>query len=258
MNADPRNATRNVGLAGVARIVAFNWPKYATAGMLLCGGPAALLLIDMNRAVLVLGWVGLGFVVWWTVASLIASWWVYDLSGMYELRWLAPLMKSRGRWVSIHAGLDGFTLPARALFECEPMSVLDIYDPSEMTERSIARARLTQKPHPRTLVANSGKLPLPDASCDAILVLFAAHELRSAGAREKLFREMRRLLAKDGKIIVAEHLRDVANLAAFGPGFLHFISRDLWLEAFAATGLSVETETTITPFVRAFVLRSDP
>jgi SAM-dependent methyltransferase len=247
-----------VGLAGVARIVAFNWPKYATAVMLLCGVSAALVLLDLNRAVLVAGWVGLGFVAWWTAASLIASWWVYDLSGMYELRWLAALMKHSGRWVSIHAGLDGFTAPARVLFECEPMSVLDIYDPREMTERSIARARLTQKPHPRTLIANSGKLPLPDASCDAILLLFAAHELRSTAAREKLFREMRRLLAQDGKIIVAEHLRDVANFAAFGPGFLHFISRDLWLEAFAAAGLSVESEIKITPFVRAFVLRSDP
>lgn len=257
MNADPGNVTRRVELAGVARIVAFNWPKYATAGMLLCGVFAALLLIDMNRAVLALGWVGLSFVVWWTAASLIASWWVYDRSGLYELRWLAPLIKNPGRWVSIHAGLDGFTEPARALFECEPMSVLDIYDPSEMTERSIARARLRQKPHARTRAANSGRLPLPDASCDAILVLFAAHELRSAGAREKLFREMRRLLANDGRIIVAEHLRDVANFAAFGPGFLHFISRDLWLRTFAATGLTVQTETRITPFVRVFVLRSE-
>ena len=257
MNAARTNARKRAGLAGVAQIVAFNWPKYVAAVLLLCGVSAALLLVEANRTILFLGWVGLGLVAWWTIASLVASWWVYDHSGLYELRWLAALVKRPIRWVTIHAGLDGFTIPARGLFGCEPVSVLDFYDPAEMTERSIARARLRQTPHPRTQAASPANLPLPDASCDILLVLFAAHELRSVAAREAFFREVRRLLAPDGRVVVAEHLRDSANLLAFGPGFLHFISRGRWLDAFTAAHLSVECETKHTPFVRVFVLRSD-
>jgi len=55
--------------------------------------------------------------------------------------------------------------------------VVDIYDPQEMTEPSIARARLRPSPEP----AVSGKLDallLPNRDRDPLFLLFAAHEIR--------------------------------------------------------------------------------
>ena len=42
---------------------------------------------------------------------------------------------------------------------------------------------------------------------------------------------------------------------AYGPGGLHFLSRRTWLRTFAAAGLAVVGETSLTPWVRRFELR---
>ena len=135
------------------------------------------------------------------------------------------------------------------------MAVLDIYNPAATPERSIVRARRTTASSPQS--TDHRRLPLAGASCDAVFLILAAHELRSRRARTELFTEVRRTLAPGGRVLVVEHLRDAWNFAAFGPGFLHFFSRREWLATFAASGLRVESESRITPMVRAFMLWRD-
>lgn len=59
--------------------------------------------------------------------------------------------------------------------------------------------------------------------------------------------------AREGKCIV-EHFRDLANFLAFGPGYVHFVSRDEWLRLAAHANLAVASETKITPWVTALTL----
>jgi hypothetical protein len=56
-------------------------------------------------------------------------------------------------------------------------------------------------------------------------------------------------------VVVTEHLRDPANFLAYTVGFLHFHSRQAWLDTFRAAGLRVEREVSITPFITSFFLR---
>jgi len=97
-------------------------------------------------------------------------------------------------------------------------------------------------------------LPAPAGSCDAVFLIFAAHELRSRSSRCEFFAEVARVLSANGRVVIIEHLRDLANFAAFGPGFLHFQSRREWINVAASADLALANEFSITPFVRVFLL----
>jgi hypothetical protein len=77
----------------------------------------------------------------WTLASLLASHYVYDRSALSTWTWLPDLLPAPPRsWASLHAGLDETFGALERLFP-KGGTTLDIYDPKEMTEPSIERAR---------------------------------------------------------------------------------------------------------------------
>jgi hypothetical protein len=191
--------------------------------------------------------------IFWSCASLAVSHYVYDRSPLYRLDWLPRNLSGRPRsWLHLHAGLDeiGDALPA--LFPAAEGAIADFFDPSEMSEPSIRIARglaaTTAAPH-----ADWRRLPFLDAAFDVVLLVFAAHELRRAESRERLFREAARVLTPAGDIVVVEHLRDWPNFFAFGPGFLHFFSARSWRSTATAAGLALRRSESLTPFVRLFV-----
>jgi len=139
-------------------------------------------------------------------------------------------------------------------FRGTQLHVFDFFDPQRMTEPSIARARELARNQPRAEAVDFRSLPLSDEELDAAFLIFAAHELREPEARVALLRELHRSLKHDGELILVEHLRDLPNFIAFGPGFLHFHSRSQWLGGFAAAGLRVTKEFALTPFVRVLAL----
>ena len=169
---------------------------------------------------------------YWLLASVIASYWVYDRSPLCRWDWIRELFPAAPRrWANLHVGLDETTLKLRSLFPESESTVLDLYDPAEMTEPSIARARELSSGGSKALAADFRHLPLPDSSCDAVFLIFSVHELRQRDSRVEFFQEVARVLAANGTVILVEHLRDPANFLAFGPGFLHFHSRREWLHA---------------------------
>jgi SAM-dependent methyltransferase len=190
---------------------------------------------------------------WWTCASLTASYYIYDRSGMYAWGWLKEYIAPPRRYVNIHAGLDESSDKLRHLFPAARGRTLNIFDPSRMGESSIHRAQQTGDTPVDALA-----LPLDDASVDTAFVLMAAHELRDPADRRGFFGELRRIIEPNGQIIVVEHLRDIANFCAFGPGFTHFLSRRAWRTAARDVGLTIDIERSATPFVAMFRLRRSP
>jgi SAM-dependent methyltransferase len=191
-------------------------------------------------------------------SSLLASHYLYDRSDLLRFEWLRLRVDPPGRWTLLHAGLDEASPALRQLFPAANADILDIFDPAEMPEPSIARARrLTPPPEPAR-PASFAALPLPDGATGLLVLFFVAHELRRREARERLFREVRRILAPGGRVVLVEQLRDGPNLLAFGPGFFHFLPRAEWLRLARFGGLAVREECRITPFVRAFFMEAIP
>jgi ubiquinone/menaquinone biosynthesis C-methylase UbiE len=100
------------------------------------------------------------------------------------------------------------------------------------------------------------KLPAAEQTFDAVFLIFVAHEFRIAEVRHQFLSEVARILKPGGSLVMVEHLRDVPNFLAFGPGFLHFHSRQSWTRAFRAAHLTVQSEQTVTPFVHVFEARA--
>jgi ubiquinone/menaquinone biosynthesis C-methylase UbiE len=240
---------------GTIQIVLYNWPFYVVGAFVSLLGLALALLAPWPAEVRWPLGIGAALAAFWLAGSLLASYWVYDHSALCRWDWVRELFPvAPKRWANIHVGLDETTLKLRGLFPGTESTVLDIYDPAEMTEPSIRRARrLTPAPVPAT-PADVTALPLGDAELDAVFLLFAAHEIRRPELRLRFFRELRRVLKPAGRVLIVEHLRDLPNFVAFGPGFFHFHPRREWLRVAGEAGFAVVRESRFTPFVGLFLL----
>jgi len=85
-------------------------------------------------------------------------------------------------------------------------------------------------------------------------IRFKKHEIRDEKERILFFKELKRILAPKGEIIVVEHLRDTANFLVYNIGFLHFHARQVWIRTFKEAGLTIKSETKHTPFISIFTL----
>lgn len=230
---------------GVSQIVRFNWPFYAVAILL------ALATLRAPWPWPVAGTVALFYL----LVSLGVSHYVYDLSSLYRWTWLDRALPTEPETMTnVHAGLDETSGALAHRFRDARLIVLDVYDPAAHTEASIRRARAYLPPLPETVSTPTGHLPVADGSQDAVFLLLAAHEIRDEAESVGFFREVGRILTHDGRAVLVEHLRDLPNFLAFGPGFLHFFSRRRWRRVIEQGGLEVTDEFAVNPFIRAFVL----
>ncbi len=238
---------------GTRQILRFNWPFYAIAASALGVGAVALRARRWPPVIERGAQLGLAAGAWWSVASVAVSWWVYDASPLYKWDWLRAYFSANPRdWATFHAGVDDATPTLRELFGSKG-AAYDFFDDSVMVEPSIHRARAISRPDVAPIAVDFRALDIESDSLDAAFVMLAAHELREAADRERLFAELRRVLRTGGTLVVAEHVRDAANFAAFGPGAFHFFPVEEWRRL----GEQFETveEFAITPFVRVWVWR---
>ena len=241
---------------GVLQILQFNRRMYlmATAGV----AAAALawpFLPTAGRIALLSGVVPAMF---WIMSSLLVSHYIYDRFPLYDFHWIKRLLtRVPGRWVNIHSGWDETSGLLATIFPAEGNEVVNIFDPRTMTESSIRQARLMNQKVVPAISARYDRLPFEAGVFDTAFAIFSAHELRRHEERVDLFREIVRVLAPGGELVLTEHVRDWKNFLAFGPGFLHFFSRREWRKVASEAGLMVRTELAMTPFVHVYVLRKN-
>ncbi len=236
---------------GVGNIIRFNWQYYVLSIIAI----VALLLISSNltAALRAAAIVLVLLIIISTLLSLTVSFFIYDLSSLYKLTWLDRL-RTGTKIININAGFDETSNLLKSKFTNSELIVLDFYDPTKHTEVSIKRARMAYPPFPNTQQISTTHLPLPDKSADNVFALLSAHEIRNDEERVSFFKELNRVLAATGQVIVTEHLRDTANFLAYNIGFFHFLSKSTWLKTFQLAGFKVADEIKITPFITTFIL----
>jgi hypothetical protein len=233
---------------GVRNIVRFNWPSYAAATLVAL--LAAVLMPWLDGLAMFVAGAAMAGALYFVAASLLASYLVYDRSEIYRWTWLHRFIGDARTILNVHAGFDETTNGVRRVLR-RSVHPFVFYDPAVTTEPSLERARDTSAD---AMTFQAGRLPCRAASCDAILFLFAAHELRQAEERDRCFADVAATLREGGQVVLLEHLRDAWTFAVFGPGALHFYSRAEWLRVARSAGLAVAHEGAITPFAHYFVL----
>lgn len=236
-------------------IVRFNWPFYVGAGVVMVLALGVVLLAPGSVLQVGAGTI-LGGSAYFAIGSLAVSHLIYDRSDLYRWGWLKRAFGGVDprRIVFCHTGFDETSEDLRARMQDVDWQVLDHFDEASMTESSIRRARRLFPPAPGTVAAMFDRWPLEAESADAVLALLAIHELRTVAERTAWFQEARRCLRPEGRIVVVEHLRNLPNALAFGPGFVHFHSRKSWDRSWQRAGLACHDEFAVTPWIRVFVL----
>ncbi|CAN5703979.1 hypothetical protein BH10CYA1_BH10CYA1_05740 [soil metagenome] len=239
---------------GLSRVILFNWPLYAVAIVVVLGLLVVALLPSVDVFISRFALLILIAVLLQTVASLVASHWVYDLSALRDWSWLAKSVGDPRRIVLVHAGYDETGGELARIFSGSEILTVDFYSALERREPSIVRAQKLFPSEVAPITNSLSNWPVPSDSIDLVLVAFAAHEVRDHDKRVVLFKEIRRVLNGTGQVILVEHLRDRANFLAYGVGAFHFLSSADWIRCTEAAELLMQTQFKITPFVRVFEL----
>lgn len=249
----PRNPAMRRPFQGLRNVFLFNWPYY------VLGGGVLIILLSVNQLFHQPGntitMLLVTLVLLPVMVSLFVTYYVYDMSGLYEMRWLDTISKpDLSRIVNLTAGFDETSaLLADRFKKCE-LNVFDFFDQKRHTEPSIQRARGANRPFPGTRIISTRSIPLENESADLIIAFLSAHEIREQRERASFFKELGRVLSPTGRIVVVEHLRDAANLLAYNVGAFHFHSRPSWLTTFKDAELRVNSEPKETPFITVFIL----
>lgn len=236
---------------GVGNIIRFNWHFYLIAflctSLLLLGYFIVNDYFKFYLSILVI------IVSLSTTVSLVASFFIYDYSDLYSLKWLHKSSEDI-KIVNINAGFDETTLLLKQVYPQSTIQILDFYDEKKHTEISIKRARRAYPQAQSCLPITTNDIPVPFQSIDQIFLILAAHEIRNPIERTLFFKELNRILKPDGVVYVVEHLRDIPNFLAFNIGFLHFYNRKTWLKNFNNSDFKVVKEKKHTPFISIFKL----
>lgn len=233
----------------------YNWPLYVVCfvgvvmGFFLWATPIAptpLRYVCLVGAIVAL---------WYAMASFLAFHVMFDRPDFLSGEWLSDcVVQSPKTCVQLSVCVDETTLPISRVFPNAEYIELDLFDDSVMTEPAIARAK-QEAGEAASIVAKPDALPLSDDVSELTIVTLAAHEVRDPQKRKSLFLELSRITAPNGRLIVAEHLRNIPAALAFGPGLFHFYPRTTWVTLARESQFKIESEFNITPFFHVFVLR---
>lgn len=239
---------------GIGNIIRFNWHFYLIACLFII---IVQLISQYGFSEFQIYINTLCFIIFGIISvSLLVSFYVYDFSDLYTLKWI-NYEEKKGLIVNVSAGFDETSHLLKNKFPSSQFIALDFYDPKKHTEISIKRAREAYPPFHETIKIRTNDIPIDSHKVDLLCVTLSAHEIRNQIERIDFFKELSRVTKPQGLIYVTEHLRDLPNFLAYTIGFFHFYSKKSWLDTFSKANLKLIKEVKTTPFISTFILQKN-
>lgn len=191
------------------------------------------------------------------IASILASYILYDKSDLYELNDLKGIVDwdNVEKAVLIHASFDPLSQRLEERYPNLHLTVCDIYGNRHEHESGIKVSKELFPPNTKEIRISPDNLPFENGSQDVILAVTALHEILDHEQRVLFFKEAKRVLKKGGLIIVSEQFREVTNFIFFNIGAFHFLSLQQWKKAISSAGLKISINRKITPFANMLIIK---
>lgn len=235
--------------SGTARYLSTHWPTYALAyGTAI----AALLLIAVGIETRWLSLLPLGLLLFliplfFIATSLRAAHRLYDPDGILPHQLLFDMAQLNGRshFGLIDIGLRHHAIDLANLLTSGHINVMDIYNPQLISSSSVARSQQQHPPHDPRLIwleSSISLLPLPNSSVGAVIACEMLSHIDQEGDRLVLLREIYRVLAPNGRLLLAERSRTQANWLALGPAATHLRPDSYWRQLLTDAGFHIRRE----------------
>lgn len=230
-------------------VILFNLGKLALGTIFSAG----LVVFACLWAIPALAWcmfLFAGLIVANMIASLTASYLLYDRSDLFQLRkWPRDFVAADARHaLLVHASFDPISRKLEAIFPKMNLKVYNIFGNRHEKDRGVAVSNRVFPPHPQESKIDPTRLPEADGSQDVIFGVTAIHELLTHEKRVQFFREAHRVLKPDGKLILIEQMRTPLNFLFFNIGAFHFLTPQEWRRCIAEADLVVQSAEKMTAF----------
>jgi Methyltransferase domain len=201
-----------------------------------------------------------GLIVANMIASLTASYLLYDQSDLFRLRrWPRDLVPADTRnALLVHASFDPISRKLEAIFPTMSLIVYNIFGNRHEKDRGVAVSNRVFPPHPDEAKIDPTGLPEADDSQDIIFGVTAIHELLTHERRVQFFKEAQRVLRQDGQLILIEQMRTPLNFLFFNIGAFHFLTPREWRRCISEADLVVTREKKMTPFGDLWIISKRP
>lgn len=231
-------------------VMGFNAAAFILGPTVAIAGAVVGLQLAMPLRGLVL--IGAAMAAILSAAAIIAVVWVFAWTARRRWAWVADTARSPRRWLNVTTGFDDSSAWLLDRFPTADGATLDLFDASRDQERPLLRARHRFTPAAASVPPDDIGLSVASGAYDAVFLLMSAHEAHGSD-RAVLFDSATRALAPGGRVILVEHLHDLANTLAFGPGAQHFQTEATWSSTAQAAGLRLVSQVRHSPFVHGYV-----
>ncbi len=141
---------------------------------------------------------------------------------------------SAERVADLHIGTYRISYILADLLPGAHIESVDIWDDERyQIERALVLLRQLELPpvtEPRVHSHRTADetVPLPDGSCDVVVLGLGLHEIPEGSSRERIMSEARRILKPGGVCLLFEHTVDFQSFLVFGPEIDHWVRREEW------------------------------